>query len=124
VGYNVGGPALWGAFSLGAIVAAATVPALGVYGPELFPTSLRAKANGIITLGSVIGSAVGLTLAGRMADRWGSMGPGIAVLAVGPVIVALLVVALYPETAHIELEDLNPEDALDLSGRHIPPPVP
>jgi MFS family permease len=123
VGYNVGGPALWGAFSLGAIVAAATVPALGVYGPELFPTSLRAKANGIITLGSVAGSAVGLTLAGRMADRWGSMGPGIAVLAVGPVIVALLVVALYPETAHIELEDLNPEDALDLSGRHIPPPV-
>jgi MFS family permease len=94
-----------------------------VYGPELFPTSLRAKANGLITLGSVVGSAVGLTLAGRMADRWGSMGPGMAILAAGPLVVALLVVLLYPETAHLELEELNPEDALDVHGRHLPPPV-
>lgn len=123
VGYNAGGPGLWLAFLVGSVIAAATVPALGVYGPELFPTSLRAKANGLITLGSVVGSAVGLTLAGRMADRWGSMGPGMAVLAAGPLMVALLVVLFYPETAHLELEELNPEDALDVHGRHLPPPV-
>ena len=42
---------------VGAILAAMTVPALGVYGPELFPTALRAKANGLITLGSVAEAA-------------------------------------------------------------------
>jgi hypothetical protein len=35
------------------------------------------------------------------------------VLAIGPLIVAALVVILYPETAHHELEDLNPEDRAD-----------
>jgi hypothetical protein len=40
------------------------------------------------------------------------LGPAISTLAFGPVLVAALVVILYPETAHIELEDLNPEDRL------------
>jgi hypothetical protein len=31
--------------------------------------------------------------------------------ALGPVIVAALVAVKYPETAHRELEDINPEDA-------------
>jgi hypothetical protein len=31
--------------------------------------------------------------------------------ALGPVLVALLVAFKYPETAHRDLEDLNPEDA-------------
>jgi hypothetical protein len=33
-----------------------------------------------------------------------------AVMAAGPVIVAGLVLARYPETARLELEDINPED--------------
>ena len=33
-------------------------------------------------------------------------------LALGPLLVALIVLAAYPETAHVELEELNPEDAL------------
>jgi MFS family permease len=86
-----------------------------VYGPELFPTALRGRANGIITLTGVIGAAIGLFLAGRLADHFGRMGPGITILAVGPVIVALLVLTLYPETAHMELEELNPEDAAYLT---------
>jgi hypothetical protein len=31
--------------------------------------------------------------------------------ALGPVVVAALVAAKYPETAHLELEEINPEDA-------------
>lgn len=109
--FLVGGPFLWIFSIAGTIVAAVTVPALAVYGPELFPTSLRGKANGIISVAGVAGSAVGLLLAGQLADHYGRLGPGLAMLAVGPFVVAALVMAFYPETAHLELEDLNPEDA-------------
>jgi MFS family permease len=121
--YQASGPWLWLCWLIGSMVAAVTVPALGVYGPELFPTALRGRANGLITVGSVAGSTVGLFLAGRFADEWGSLGPGIALLAVGPVIVSVLVLTLYPETAHLELEDINPQDALDMRGRTVPPPI-
>ncbi len=113
--YLVGGPMLWVTALVGSIVAAVTVPALAVYGPELFPTSLRAKANGIISVAGVAGSAVGLVAGGKMHDHFGRYGPGIAVLALGPFLVAALVLALYPETAHLELEELNPEDAVGAS---------
>jgi MFS family permease len=93
------------------IFSAATVPALGVYGPELFPTQLRARANAIITTISVMGSATGLVLAGQLDDRLDAAGTGIALLALGPVVVTVLVLTLYPETVDRELEDINPEDA-------------
>jgi MFS family permease len=90
-------------------VAAATVPSLGVYQPELFPTSLRGRANGLITLVAVLGSSTGLILAGIIADR-SSLGEAMAVLLVGPLLVGLLVLTRFPETARVELEELNPED--------------
>jgi len=40
----------------------------------------------------------------------GSLAPALALLAIGPIIVAGLVATIYPETAATELEDLNPED--------------
>jgi MFS family permease len=103
------GPAMW-AWSLGAsIVGGASLPALGVYGPELFPTGVRAKANGVLVVAGVLGSSIGLLVAGWLSDRW-SLGPALALLAVGPALLAALVVLRYPETARLELEDLNPED--------------
>lgn len=110
IGYRVSGPALWLAWMAGTMVLASTVPALGVYGPELFPTALRGRANGLITLAGVAGSSTGLILAGRWATRFGDFAPGMTILAIGPLVVAVLVLALYPETAHRELEELNPED--------------
>jgi MFS family permease len=118
--YQVGGAALWATATIGTLVAAMTVPALGVYGPELFPTSLRGRANGLITLAGVIGSSTGLLIAGRLADRWDAFGPGMALLAIGPLIVAALVLTLYPETAHRELEELNPEDAAIAARTSMP----
>jgi MFS family permease len=100
---------MWAA-SLGAsIVGGASLPALGVYGPELFPTGVRAKANGVLVVAGVLGSSIGLLVAGWLSDRW-SLGPALALLAVGPALLAALVVLRYPETARLELEDLNPED--------------
>jgi MFS family permease len=103
---------MWLASAIGAIVGAASVPALGVYSAELFPTSLRGKANAAITVLALIGSGIGLVAAGAMSDRWGEFAPGMALLALGPMMVCALVLKLYPETAHRELEELNPEDAV------------
>ena len=123
IGYQVSGAALWIAWMAGTVVAAATVPALGVYGAELFPTALRGRANGLITLAGVSGSSTGLILAGRFDTHFGSFGPGMAILAAGPFIVAILVMTLYPETAHVELEVLNPEDALEGGAMGLAPPM-
>ena len=102
---------LWVASAIGSIVGGLAVPALAVYGPELFPTALRTKANVVITGLGVMGSVIGLLIAGRLAERW-SLGPAIATLAVGPALVVVALLPFFPETAHRELEELNPEDAL------------
>jgi MFS family permease len=110
--YNVTGWSMWLWSVVGALFGAAVVPALGVYGPELFPTNLRGRANSIITLLGVIGSSAGLLLVGFLAERWGGFGAAVAVVAIGPALLALLVLLFYPETAHRELEEINPEDAV------------
>ena len=93
----------------GTMLGGAAVPALGVYGPELFPTSLRGKANGILQVAAVAGSGVGLlTGVGGLVDRWGQMGAAMAVVLIGPVLVAVLLVVAYPETAHHALGGLQP----------------
>jgi MFS family permease len=108
--YASSGAALWGWSAVGALVGAAGIPALGVYGPELFPTSLRGRAGGVIAALGVLGSGVGIASVGLLAERTGSMGSALVWLAPAPVLVAVLVLAAYPETAHRALEDLNPED--------------
>lgn len=116
-----GGWPMWALSVLGAVVGAATVPALGVYGPELFPTSLRGRANGIIAILGVTGSVIGLLVAGYLSDRWDGLGPALAVLSVGPAVMAVLVLLAYPETVHRELEDLNPEDLVGRDGLGLTP---
>ncbi len=115
VGFTVlmfltGGPAMWLFSLVGTVIGAMAVPALAVYGPELFPTDSRGTANGLINLFSVLGSAAGLALAGWLADRVGGLGPAMAILAIGPVGVVALILLRFPETASISLEDLNPSD--------------
>lgn len=108
--YTRGWP-MWTWSVMASVVGGLVAPALGVYGPELFPTSLRGKANGVIAAMSRIGSVIGLLVAGRLAHRFGSLSPAFAILAVGPAIVVVLVLVAYPETAMKDLDELNPEDA-------------
>jgi MFS family permease len=104
------GWAMWAFATVGTILGAAAIPALGVYGPELFPTGLRGRANGLVAVSSLVGSGAGLVLAGVLSQRIGRIGPAMAIVAAGPLLLAMLVLAAYPETAGRELEDLNPED--------------
>ncbi|MEJ7584132.1 MAG: MFS transporter [Acidimicrobiales bacterium] len=103
---------MWAWNLVGTVLAAGASPALGMYGPELFPTGSRGRANGIIAVVSVLGSAVGLVSAGLISDSGAGLGRAMQVLLVGPLIVGVLVLLSFPETAHRELEDLNPEDRL------------
>jgi MFS family permease len=110
--YLVGNWTIWLWSVLGAVIGAMAVPALAVYGPELFPTDARGRANGVINVARAAGAAAGAFLAGFLADRLvGGLPHAMALLAIGPAIVVGLVLFLYPETAARELEDLNPEDA-------------
>jgi len=105
---------IWAWSVIGSIIGAVTVPALGVYGPELFPTSLRGRANGIISGLGRVGSVLGLVIIAILVSDDRPLAPIIALLAIGPALLAVLVLVAYPETAHRELEDLNPEDAAPL----------
>jgi MFS family permease len=107
--FSAGWP-MWAWSIGGSIVAAAGVPALGVYGPELFPTSLRGRTGGLLAVVGLLGSGAGLLTAGFLAEGLGRFGPALAPLALGPLLVAVLVLVAYPETARRSLEDLNPED--------------
>lgn len=108
--FLVSGWQLWALAALGAVLGALLVPALGVYRPELFPTALRGRASGLIDVVALTGSAIGLVTVGALIDRWGSYGRPMALVALGPLALAVLVLARFPETARRELEDLNPED--------------
>ena len=112
--FNSAGWPVWVWSLAGAIVGAAVVPALGVYGPELFPTSLRGRLTGVITVISLVGSVLGLVAVGVLSERFDQLGPALALMAIGPLALAALVLLAYPETAHHTLEELNPED--------LPPP--
>ncbi|MGB0115049.1 MAG: MFS transporter [Ilumatobacteraceae bacterium] len=118
--FAVGGPPLWILSLAGGILSSAAYPALAVYRTELFPTGNRSRATGLVTAAALIGGIGGLLVTGALLDAGWSYGQVMALLATGQLIVTILVVTAYPETAHQELEALNPEDApIDL---HHPTP--
>lgn len=112
VSFNVQGVGMWVAALCGAISFALAYPAMSVFRSELFPTAHRNIASAFITTASLIGGSVGLLLCGTFIDRGSSYGAVMSVLAIGPILVAVLVLVMYPETAHRELEELNPADEL------------
>ena len=109
--YNAVGGWIWLFSGFATLLGALSVPALGVYGPELFPTGSRGLAGGGLTIAGVAGATTGLITAGLMADAFGSFSPTMAILGIAPLLVVLTILLFYPETAHRTLEELNPEDA-------------
>ena len=121
--FAVGGPPLWAFSLIGGVLSSAAYPALAVYRTELFPTGNRSRAAGLITAAALIGGIGGLLLTGWLLDAGWSYGEVMALLGLCQVAVTVLVVVAYPETAHLELETLNPEDnPIDL--HHVDPDTP
>lgn len=110
VSYLSWGWPLWLASIAASIIGAVAVPALAVYGPELFPTSQRGTANGGLQVLAVAGSSAGLLIVGWLADRVGGLGHAMAIVAIAPALLVLVVMFWFPETARRELEELNPSD--------------
>ncbi len=108
--FVVGGAPMWFSAFGGGFVGGIAYPALAVYRAELFPTGNRGRAAGLLTASALIGGIGGLLLVGQMLDRGQSYGQVIGLVALGQLVVVLIVLTQFPETAHRELEDLNPED--------------
>jgi MFS family permease len=104
------GPLMWTTAIVGAIVAATAFPPLAVYRTELFPTGRRGRAAFLILASALIGGSISLLVTGALLDRGAAHGSIMSVLFVGPLVVAAIVWRTYPETAHRELEDINPSD--------------
>jgi MFS family permease len=112
VSYAIGGPVMWGSTFLTGFLGGITFPALAVYRTELFPTGNRGRAAGLLTATALLGGIVGLIVMGQLLDQDWSHGRVMALLASAQLVVIVIVLRWYPETAHQELEALNPEDAV------------
>jgi MFS family permease len=105
-----GGPLLWVALSLATIGLALAGPSLSAFTSELFPTEVRGTAGAGQVIASVMGSATGLLLAGYLASPLGSIGRGVAVTSVGPLIVAFVLIRFLPEARGLLLDDVSPPE--------------
>lgn len=111
--FFAGEPEIWVIRTIGTVFGAGfAIAALAVYGPELFPTRLRSTANGIITAAGVLGTVIGLQIVGNLEERWGNFGEPLLLVAAGPLLVVILILVAYPETANKTLEQINDEPEL------------
>ena len=109
--FVVDGAPMWLAAFGGGFVGGIAYPALAVYRAELFPTGNRGRAAGMVTAAALLGGIGGLQVVGRLLDRGSSYGEVIGLVALGQIVVVVVVLFKFPETAHRSLEELNPEDA-------------
>ncbi len=107
--FSSAGVGLWlGAFGAG-FVGGIAYPAIAVYRTELFPTGNRGRAAGLLTASALVGGSAGLLLVGQLLDAGWSYGHAMALMALGEIVAVSIIVLRYPETAHKDLDELNPE---------------
>jgi hypothetical protein len=70
-----------------------------------------------VTASGLVGGSFGLIACGRLLDAGWSYSSVMALLALAPVAVAVLVVVAFPETAHRELEEISPDSGGESSDR-------
>jgi len=108
--FAVGGAPMWLSAFGGGFIGGIAYPALAVYRAELFPTGNRGRAAGILTASALLGGIVGILLVGQLLDNDRSYASAISLVALGQLVAVVVVMTKFPETAHQELEALNPED--------------
>lgn len=105
--FSTSGYIMWIVATLGGLAFGISYPALAVYRGELFPTRTRGLAGGIIMTSALIGGIIGLIGGGWFLDANGSYGQVMMWLVIGPVIASAIVWFRYPETAHMELDEIT-----------------
>jgi putative MFS transporter len=103
--------AVVGGYLLNIFAASAFAPATGALSTELFPTSLRATAAGVLTCAGVLGGVLGLLGFGLLVDVFDGFDVAAIVVAL-PVMAASALFVLLPETRGMELEESAPEAAV------------
>jgi len=116
--YSLGGSPMWISVFLAGIVGGMAFPALAVYRTELFPTGNRSRASGLLTAAALLGGIGGLLITGWLLDRDHSHGVVLGGLSTAQLVAVLVVLRWFPETAHRELEELNPLDAITAFPGH------
>lgn len=101
---------LWVTSTLAILTAAIGGLAIGTLDHELFPTEVRSTSGGFLTACGVAGSVIGLVAAGMLADALGGFGLALCILAVAPLVAALVLAPFLPESAHRKLEDVSPSE--------------
>jgi MFS family permease len=110
--FSVDGAGLWlGAFGAG-LLGGMAYPAFAVYRTEMFPTGNRGRAAGLITAAALVGGSIGILTTGRLLDHGWSYGATMSLMATGQLFAVIIILARYPETAHRDLDELNPEPSL------------
>ena len=110
--FSTSGQTMWLASVSGGICLGLAYPAMAVYRGEMFPTLHRSFASSVIMTASLIGGSVGLVGAGYALNRDLSYSTVMSWLSLGPIVAGILVYATFPESAHRELEELNPQDVV------------
>jgi MFS family permease len=105
------GPTLWFVTFLGGLISTIAYPAMAVYRRELFPTTRRGAANGVLVALALVSGSIGLVITGTLLDAGWSYARVMLILATGSIAAGTLVALFYPETAGRELEELNAADA-------------
>ena len=88
--------------------------ATATYSAELFPTEIRATSYSLtVQLLGQIASLLTPFIIGSMSKSLGGLGNAVALVSIGPIIGAVLVLRYAPETRGIRLEELSPAAATD-----------
>ena len=64
----------------------------------------------MVSVTALLSGSLGILFVGWARDHGWSFASAMAVMGVGQLLAAAMAWAWYPETAHLELETLNPED--------------
>jgi MFS family permease len=105
-----GGTTLWVSSALSVLMAGAGGIALGTLDAELFPTEVRGTSNAFLLVASVLGSSLGLLVAGRLSDPLGGLGYSLALCGIAPLLAAVFLVPRLPESLGRNLDDVSPSE--------------
>jgi predicted MFS family arabinose efflux permease len=106
--FLAGGSIIWVMSAVSILAAGASGVAIGTLDAELFPTEVRSTSNAMLTVVGVMGSVVGLIVAGTLSDALGGLGRSVALTGIATLIAAIFIVPRLPESADRTLDDVSP----------------